>query len=83
MNQKNIDGWIFGDKNSKSWTQVLYGKKYKFQNPLHQNYRHTKAISEYLDLDHNKVYSVIFFIGENTKLKTDLPSNVMTHGLSR
>ena len=66
----------------KKWTQRLYGKKYKFQNPLHQNYRHTKAIADYLNVDHDNVHSVVFFIGDNTEFKTDLPRNVMNHGLS-
>jgi hypothetical protein len=79
---KNINGWIFGNEKSKQWTQSLYGKKYKFQNPLHQNYLHTKALASYLNIDHDKIHSVVFFIGDNTKLKTDLPKNVMTHGLS-
>jgi len=79
---KNINGWIFGSERSKQWTQSLYGKKYKFQNPLHQNYRHTKAVADYLNTDEGKVHSVIFFIGDNTQLKTQLPSNVMTSGLS-
>jgi restriction system protein len=79
---KNINGWIFGNEKSKQWTQSLYGKKYIFQNPLHQNYRHTKALASYLNIDHDNIHSVVFFIGDNTKLKTDLPKNVMTHGLS-
>ena len=79
---KNISGWIFGNEKSKHWTQSMYGKKYKFQNPLHQNYRHTKALASYLQTDHDNIHSVVFFIGEKTKLKTELPNNVMTHGLS-
>ena len=79
---KNINGWVFGNERSKQWTQSLYGKKYKFQNPLHQKYRHTKAVAKYLDVPHENVHSVIFFIGDNVELKTELPSNVMTHGLS-
>jgi hypothetical protein len=79
---KNINGWIFGNEKSKQWTQSLYGKKYKFQNPLHQNYRHTTALASYLNTDHDNIHSVVFFIGDNTELKTDLPNNVMTHGLS-
>ena len=79
---KNINGWIFGNEKSKYWTQCMYGKKYKFQNPLHQNYRHTKALANYLQTDHDNLHSVVFFIGDTAKLKTALPSNVMTHGLS-
>lgn len=80
---KNINGWIFGSDTAKQWTQSLYGKKYKFQNPIHQNYRHTKAVAQFLDIDHNNIHSVIFFIGDNVTLKTELPGNVMTSGLSR
>ncbi len=31
---KNIKGWIFGSDNQSKWTQLLYGKKYPFQNHL-------------------------------------------------
>ncbi len=79
---KNINGWIFGNEKSKQWTQCLYGKKYKFQNPLHQNYRHTKVLASYLKTDHDNIHSIVFFIGDNSELKTDLPRNVMTYGLS-
>ena len=78
---KNYNGWIFGSENQKSWTQVLHGKRNTFQNPLHQNYRHTKALSEHLQVEHLKIHSIVFFIGD-AELKTDLPPNVMTSGLS-
>jgi len=78
---KNYNGWIFGAKDQRLWTQVLYGKKHSFQNPLHQNYRHVKALSEHLRIEPGKIYSVVFFIGE-AELKTDLPPNVLVSGLS-
>lgn len=76
---KNMDGWIFGDERSSQWTQSIFGKKYRFQNPLHQNYRHTKALSEFLGIDHNKFVSIVMFWGE-CKFKTALPLNVMSRG---
>jgi hypothetical protein len=78
---KNFDGWIFGSETGKVWTQVLHGSKRTFQNPLHQNYGHTKVLAEHLQVDHSRVHSIVFFIGE-AELKTELPSNVMTSGLS-
>ena len=78
---KNYDGWIFGSETDKVWTQVLHGSKRTFQNPLHQNYGHTKALAEHLQVNHSRVHSIVFFIGE-AELKTVLPSNVMTSGLS-
>jgi len=76
---KNMDGWIFGDEKSPQWTQSLYGKKFRFQNPLHQNYRHTKVLEEFLGVAPEKLISIVMFWGE-CELKTELPPNVMTRG---
>lgn len=76
---KNMGGWIFGDEKNPQWTQSFFGKKYKFQNPLHQNYRHTKALSEFLGIDHDKFISIVMFWGE-CEFKTSFPPNVMNRG---
>jgi restriction system protein len=78
---KNIKGWIFGSEQQRKWIQTLYGKKFTFQNPLHQNYRHTKCLGEYLRLDPKVVHSVVFFVG-NCTFKTQMPPNVLNTGLS-
>ncbi|KAF0181917.1 MAG: NERD domain-containing protein [Nitrospirae bacterium] len=78
---KNYNGWIYGGEKQKSWTQNLFGKKSHFQNPLHQNYKHTKALSECLQVEHSKIHSIVFFIGD-AELKSDFPPNVMSRGLS-
>jgi len=77
---KNMQGWIFGNAYDENWTQTIYGHKSQFQNPLRQNYRHTKCLAEFLELEHGRFYPVIMFVGDS-KLKTDVPENVMTHGL--
>jgi hypothetical protein len=77
---KNMSGWIFGSERFPKWTQSIYGKKFQFQNPLHQNYRHTKALEEFLALPESYFHPIVFFIGE-CELKTDLPANVLTRGL--
>jgi restriction system protein len=77
---KNLKGWIFGSADSQQWTQSIFGRKYQFQNPLRQNYRHTKCLSDHLDLDHGLFHSVVFFIGE-CEFKTAMPPNVLTTGL--
>lgn len=41
---KNMQGWIFGSKRQAEWTQKIYKRTFKFQNPLRQNYKHTKAL---------------------------------------
>jgi restriction system protein len=77
---KNYRGWIFGSENQAKWTQSIYGKKYSFQNPLHQNYRHVKALSDYFNLEERFFHSVIYFTG-NSSFKTKMPSNVLDRGL--
>lgn len=73
---KNINGWIFGSEKEPKWTRTLYGKKSTFQNPLHQNYRHTKCLAEYLTLDAKVIHSVVFFVGD-CSFKTPMPPNVL------
>lgn len=79
IESKNMDGWIFGDEKSAQWTQSIFGKKFKFQNPLHQNYKHTHALSDFLGIDHYKLFSIIMFWGEY-EFKTPLPQNVLASG---
>jgi hypothetical protein len=76
---KNIDGWIFGDERSPQWSIVKPGRKYRIQNPLHQNYRHVKAIAEFLDLEEDRLHSLVMFWGE-CEFKTEMPRNVMLTG---
>lgn len=79
---KNKKGWIFGAEKQHSWTQSIYGKKYSFQNPLRQAFRQKKVLSEFLNLDESKIYTVIYFVG-NCKFKTSLPDNVINSGVGR
>lgn len=75
---KHMKGWIFGSEKDKQWTQKFRGgKSFKFQNPLRQNYRHVKAISEALAADEQHVHSIILFISDDRlQLKTPMPENV-------
>jgi hypothetical protein len=72
---KNMKGWIFGSANQRQWTQRIFKHSSKFQNPIHQNYKHLKTIETLLDIDQNALFSVIVFIGGST-FKTEMPSNV-------
>lgn len=78
---KNMGGWIFGCEDDAQWTQVLFGKKFRFQNPLRQNYRHTKALAGFLRLEHSLFHSIAFCMGD-CRFKTQLPDKVMTRGLA-
>jgi hypothetical protein len=41
---KNYRGWIFGSEKQRQWTQQIYKRKERFQNPLHQNHLHIRAL---------------------------------------
>jgi hypothetical protein len=75
---KDYNGWIFANANQATWTQVLYRRKFKFQNPIFQNIRHVKAVTNTLDfLPSNCIQSLVVFTGD-AKFKTDIPSGVFT-----
>lgn len=79
---KNFKGWIFGDERAAQWTQSVYGKKNRFQNPLRQTYRQKKALAAHFDIDESLINTVVYFSGD-CKLKTELPANVLRSGLGR
>lgn len=79
---KHYKGWIFGSERQAQWTQTIMGRKYKFQNPLRQNYLHIKTLAELLTLDMHYFHSIIVFIGEcELKTRDELPKNVMKSGM--
>jgi len=75
---KNMKGWIFGSEQQKAWTQQIFESKHQFQNPLHQNYKHTKTLELTLGLEPEKLFSVVVFVGGCT-FKTAMPRDV-TYG---
>ncbi len=72
---KNLRGWIFGKEGDAYWTQKIFRHSEKFQNPLRQNYKHTKALGEIMRISDDKMYSVVVFPGDST-FKTEMPENV-------
>lgn len=77
---KDKTGWIFGDEKQPQWTQKIFNKTYKFQNPLHQNYGHIKSLSAYLGIKHENIHSLIIFWGD-CEFKTPMPENVCKGGI--
>jgi hypothetical protein len=76
---KNLKGWIFGGEHQKTWTQKIYRHTNKFQNPLHQNYKHTQTLQSALNLEPDKLFSLVVFIGDS-EFKTPMPDNVVYAG---
>lgn len=74
---KNYKGWIFGGEHQKMWTQKIFKNSYKFQNPIHQNYKHIKVLEQVLEdvVDLNFIHSAIVFMPD-CEFKTQMPSNV-------
>ncbi|MFE8701684.1 NERD domain-containing protein [Cytobacillus sp. FJAT-54145] len=73
---KNYRGWIFGDEKNKYWTQVIYNRKEKFQNPIYQNYGHIKVLEALLGEKISPyIFSVICFNSRATLKKINVNSN--------
>ena len=50
IESKNYSGWIYGSYKSREWTQNIYGKKYKFLNPIWQNKKHIEYLSKIIPI---------------------------------
>ena len=73
---KNYSGWIFANARDDEWTQVIYHRKSRFQNPLRQNYRHVCPLAECLGISKDYFHSVVAFT-ENCTFKTPMPDGVV------
>lgn len=73
---KTYAGWIFGDEKSPEWTQSIYRKKSRFQNPMRQNYRHICTLADNLGIDKSYFQGVVAFTGDCT-FKKDMPEGVV------
>jgi len=76
---KNMKGWIFGSPQQKTWTQKIYKHTTKFQNPLHQNYKHTQTLQSALRIGTDKIFSLVVFVGDSV-FKSPTPENVVYAG---
>ena len=74
---KNYKGWIFGSERQKMWTQKIFKKSYKFQNPPHQNYKHQKVLEQVLSdiITPEYLHSIVVFMPD-CEFKTEMPANV-------
>lgn len=68
IEMKNYEGLITGDEYKDKWTQHFGKKKYYFNNPIHQNYGHIKALQELLNLEDSNFISIVC-ISNKAKVK--------------
>ena len=73
---KHYGGWILANANSPVWTQVMFKRKSKFQNPLRQNFKHVKAVQSLLEfLPPQHIRSAVVFTGDG-EFRTPRPEGV-------
>jgi len=72
---KSYTGWIYGGENDPQWIQLIYKRKEKFQNPLRQNYKHIKTLSDLTGIPREYFKSLVVFTGD-CEFKTEMPPNV-------
>jgi restriction system protein len=73
---KHYTGWIFGGERQAEWTQVIFKKKSRFQNPIRQNYAHVRTLQELLKLPDSAFFPIVVFTGD-AEFKTDLGKQVL------
>jgi hypothetical protein len=56
---KNMSGWIFGRGDDPFWSKTNRGNKLRFQNPLHQNASHIRALSSVARIAPEKMHSLV------------------------
>jgi restriction system protein len=79
---KDRSGWIFGDAFEPHWTAVHFRRRFRFQNPLHQNYGHLKALEAFLGVDPRILHGIVVFRG-SFRFKTSIPDGVLCHRYKR
>lgn len=73
---KHYQGWIYGGPDQSQWTQVIYKKKSRFQNPMRQNYGHLKTIQSLFTLPDDHFIPVVVFTGQ-AEFKTEPGPSVL------
>lgn len=72
IEMKNYYGLIKGNDYDKKWCQYLGKNKSYFLNPIHQNYGHIKSLLNIVNLEEEKIISIVCFSNQaNVKVKSD------------
>ena len=74
---KAYSGWVFGSQDQAQWTVSLPGgRKFQFQNPIRQNYKHVCVLADKTGIPRNLVVPVVAF-GREADFKTNMPPGVV------
>lgn len=81
---KSHRGSIYGYKDVRKWKQYLGGNEYDFYNPIHQNYKHTKAIQNLLGSEIKvPIHSLVVFPNANKVVVDGTECDLSINGLVR
>lgn len=61
---KDYYGVVEGSERATQWVQYANGKKYLFQNPLHQNFGHVRALQELTGCRQRDFFPIVVFTGK-------------------
>ena len=74
---KNYSGWIFGNEKSKRWKETFKTTEGKyFYNPIKQNWGHTYALAEHLNIN-IRVFMPIVVFSDNCELNVKAATPVV------
>jgi hypothetical protein len=74
---KDYNGWIFANAADKTWTSVRFRQKHRFQNPIHQNFRHVLAVQNLLEFVPRDAFEPLVVFCGNAEFKTEVPAGVL------
>jgi Nuclease-related domain./Topoisomerase DNA binding C4 zinc finger. len=74
---KNFDGVISGNHKAPLWSKRKGKEEIKFKNPIHQNYKHVCFVRDILNIDENKIKSVVVFASNFCEFKYPIAENVL------
>jgi restriction system protein len=69
-------GGIYGSDDDPNWTQICFGRKILFPNPLWRNFQHVMTLSDVTGVSQLYFHPIVVFTGD-CEFKTDMPGNVM------
>ena len=82
IESKNYSGWIYGEENNDMWVHTFpNGEKFSFYNPIKQNEAHCAALSSFLNIQRNEIYSYIVF-SDDCKFKK-VPADTDKYRITR
>lgn len=75
VEMKNMTGLLYGPHDQDEWTEEVDGYSKLIPNPLHQHFRHAKALEEIFGLKPHTIYPVLVLVGDS-EFRTEMPENV-------